>query len=1059
MELVDFDISQIFGTALSCSLGYDGYLRMHSTLQNEVRLTHRFFQTSCRKCTLRCESPRRFFHRSRDVRSSQGARDNADSHPTPPAPEANTETENKPEITSSPSAPGFALPSSIAQHFFSQGGSPPDGPDQPPPNAYYGSSANRRLRTRNTKSEPNAVLPEWFGEINVTLWDDGMPATWEGVEEASSLTAATQELEEARSPDGSSPDATDESSSNPAGLECSAESSETMRPQELNAFGASQEARSASRKARPYASRYYIEASQDQEIIHTMRGMIRAPERREFRDEPALRTAHLLLHYAGKDGELLLDEYVRNAASRLRCDLVTLDAQDIAELISTAQKGADITRAGRMLSYDVLKEKFKDMFPEAVSMEGPSMNASSMSEEFDEEDENDPSMENPSSRSPFGMPILLGKPITIDLGNVFGAPGGRRGASSAGNPQGPGKFFSDLFKQPNQQQRSPSEQFTNLVESLLSVVPSKRVEKAKASKDWRGASEAGSAKKTDCQDCTIVHIKDIKAIQERKIGGDFMQEVYAQVNKRRDNGENIMLIGTECEKLDSFDYPQDKIDQLQQAKDHEISRTIVITPAFHKPWFRADLFKDKKKRKVAINLRHIWEMMRLRSQDNFLDLPPGFWRDDVSHKLAKSDQEILEGEVWSFSRVHRLCSLMTGLHMVEKPSLTEFAEGKVIPMISIADALLKSSDKTKRNWANTQQEKDFKLHQSKNVENTKLTEIRASATKHEKRLMSGIIEADKISTTFDDVYAPTATIEALQTLTTLSLIRPEAFSYGVLASDKIPGLLLYGPPGTGKTLLAKAVAKESGATMLEVSAAEINDMFVGEGEKNVKALFSLAKKLSPCVVFLDEADAMFSARSNSGRRVSHRELLNQFLKEWDGMSNDSGSAFIMVATNRPMDLDDAVLRRLPRRLLVDLPAEPDRLEILKIHLRNEQLAEDVDLADLAKKTPFYSGSDLKNLAVTAALNAVREEHEASKKHKGEEAYEYPEKRTLRREHFENALEEISASISEDMSSLKDIKKFDEQYGDKRGKRRKGPKWGFKSATEADKVADTVKVRS
>ena len=901
------------------------------------------------------------------------------------------------------------------------------------------------------------MLPDWFGDNNVTLWDDGRPSTWQGVEEASNPTSATQEVEEAQSPDGSSPDATGEPSPGPVDLESGQESSETPRPQQLNAFGASQEARNASRKARSYASRYYIEASQDAEITHMMRGMIRAPEKREFRDEPALRTAHLLLHYAGKDGEVLLDEYLRSAASRLQCDLVTLDAQDIAELISTAQKGADITRAGRMLSYEVLKERPKEMFPDAVSMDGPSVNASSMNEEFDEEDENDPSMENPSSRSPFGMPLLLGKPITIDLGNVFGGLGGRRGASRAGSP--PGKFFSDLFKQPNQQQRSPSEQFTNLVEALLSVVPSKRVEKAKAFKDWRGTSEAGSARTTDCQDCTMLHIKDIKAIQEHKIGGDFMQEVYAQVNKRRDNGENIMLVGTECEKLDSFDYPQDKIDQLQQTKEHEISRTIVITPAFHKPWFRADLFKDRNKRRLAINLRHIWEMMRLRSQDNFLDLPPGFWHNDVSYQLAKSDQEILEKEVWSFSRVHRLCSFMTGLNAVEKPSQADLADGKKLPMITVVDALLKSSDVSKRNWANTQQEKDFKSHQPKSVENTKLVEIRASATKHEKRLMSGIIEADNISTTFDDVYAPTATIEALQTLTTLSLIRPEAFSYGVLASDKIPGLLLYGPPGTGKTLLAKAVAKESGATMLEVSAAEINDMFVGEGEKNVKALFSLAKKLSPCVVFLDEADAMFSARSNSGRRVSHRELLNQFLKEWDGMSNDSGSAFIMVATNRPMDLDDAVLRRLPRRLLVDLPAEPDRLEILKIHLRNEQLAEDVDLADLAKKTPFYSGSDLKNLAVTAALNAVREEHEGFKKHKGTEAYEYPERRTLTQAQFGNALEEISASISEDMSSLKDIKKFDEQYGDKRGKRRTGPKWGFKSATEADKVADTVKVRS
>lgn len=323
--------------------------------------------------------------------------------------------------------------------------------------------------------------------------------------------------------------------------------------------------------------------------------------------------------------------------------------------------------------------------------------------------------------------------------------------------------------------------------------------------------------------------------------------------------------------------------------------------------------------------------------------------------------------------------------------------------------------------------------------------------------MGGIIEAKNIATTFNDVHMPIETIDTLQTLTTLSLVRPDAFKYGVLASDKIPGLLLYGPPGTGKTLAAKAVAKESGATMLEVSAADINDMYVGEGEKNVKALFSLAKKLSPCVVFLDEADAMFSARSNQGRRVSHRELLNQFLKEWDGMSNDSGSAFIMVATNRPMDLDDAVLRRLPRRLLVDLPTQPDRLQILKIHLRHEQLAGDVDVADLAGRTPFYSGSDLKNVAVAAALNCVREENELAKQHQGEGPYQHAERRTLARKHFDKALEDISASISEDMSSLRDIKKFDEQFGDKRGKKKKIPKLGFPTRDE-DASRDTRKVR-
>jgi SpoVK/Ycf46/Vps4 family AAA+-type ATPase len=300
-------------------------------------------------------------------------------------------------------------------------------------------------------------------------------------------------------------------------------------------------------------------------------------------------------------------------------------------------------------------------------------------------------------------------------------------------------------------------------------------------------------------------------------------------------------------------------------------------------------------------------------------------------------------------------------------------------------------------------------------------------------------------------------VEALKTLTSLSLIRPEAFTYGVLATDKIPGCLLYGPPGTGKTLLAKAVARESGATVLEVSGSEVYDMYVGEGEKNVKAIFTLAKKLSPCVVFIDEADAIFCSRTGASSRTSHRELINQFLREWDGM-NDM-SAFIMVATNRPFDLDDAVLRRLPRRLLVDLPTEEDRHAILKIHLKEEQLDSAVDLADLAHRTPLYSGSDLKNLSVAAALACVREENKAAAEHKGDEAYQYPERRTLTPAHFELGMQEISASISEDMSSLSAIRKFDEQYGDRKAQRKKNSGWGFIPAGSEESREETARVRS
>ncbi|KAK0673458.1 hypothetical protein QBC41DRAFT_370351 [Cercophora samala] len=347
---------------------------------------------------------------------------------------------------------------------------------------------------------------------------------------------------------------------------------------------------------------------------------------------------------------------------------------------------------------------------------------------------------------------------------------------------------------------------------------------------------------------------------------------------------------------------------------------------------------------------------------------------------------------------------------------------------------------------------------------------------HEKKLASGLINAEDIHTTFDNIIVPQETKESLIGLTSLSLTRPEAFTYGVLKTERIPGCLLYGPPGTGKTLLAKAVAKESGANMLEVSAASINDMWLGQSEKNVRAIFSLARKLAPMVIFLDEADALLGARHNTPGRTAHRETITQFLREWDGMSDMR--AFIMVATNRPFDLDEAVLRRLPRKILVDLPLVPEREKILGVMLKEEILAEDVNLAQLAKETDLYSGSDLKNLCVSAAMEAVRQEvrdkeawdkEQAAKapvleegKVEGEEViikevYQFPEKRVLTRKHFEKGLKEISASISEDMDSLKAIRKFDEQYGDSGRKKKRRRGMGFEVVGDG-KVGGTEEVR-
>ncbi|CAE6468996.1 unnamed protein product [Rhizoctonia solani] len=248
---------------------------------------------------------------------------------------------------------------------------------------------------------------------------------------------------------------------------------------------------------------------------------------------------------------------------------------------------------------------------------------------------------------------------------------------------------------------------------------------------------------------------------------------------------------------------------------------------------------------------------------------------------------------------------------------------------------------------------------------------------HEDRLLGCIsCRTAELQTTFAQVHLPDATIDSVRTLISLPLLYPAAFRSGILAQHAMTGALLFGPPGTGKTLLAKALAKESGARMMVVKPSDVMDMYVGEGEKLVRSVFSLARRLSPCIVFLDEIDALLGARSSrdtGGAASAHRGLVTEFMQEIDGLRSSASSNVVVIgATNRPFDLDDAVLRRLPRRLLIDLPGLEEREAILRIMLKDEDLAGDVDVPALAKRTDGFSGSDLKNLVVAAALDAVKE---------------------------------------------------------------------------------------
>ena len=192
---------------------------------------------------------------------------------------------------------------------------------------------------------------------------------------------------------------------------------------------------------------------------------------------------------------------------------------------------------------------------------------------------------------------------------------------------------------------------------------------------------------------------------------------------------------------------------------------------------------------------------------------------------------------------------------------------------------------------------------------------------------------------------------------------------------RIPkGVLLVGPPGTGKTLLAKAIAGEAGVTFFSISGSDFVEMFVGVGASRVRDLFEQAKKNAPCIIFIDEIDAVGRQRGAGlgGGHDEREQTLNQLLVEMDGFGVNEGIIMI-AATNRPDILDPALLRpgRFDRRILVGAPDVKGREEVLKVHTRNKHLSEDVDLKVLAKMTPGFSGADLENLTNEAALLAVR----------------------------------------------------------------------------------------
>ncbi len=234
----------------------------------------------------------------------------------------------------------------------------------------------------------------------------------------------------------------------------------------------------------------------------------------------------------------------------------------------------------------------------------------------------------------------------------------------------------------------------------------------------------------------------------------------------------------------------------------------------------------------------------------------------------------------------------------------------------------------------------------------------------------------KTGVIFDDVAGVETAKEELQEVVSFLKERERFDKVGA----KIPrGVLLVGPPGTGKTLLARAIAGEAGVPFFSLSGSEFVEMFVGVGASRVRDLFARAKESAPCLIFIDEIDAVGRQRGAGlgGGNDEREQTLNQLLSEMDGFQPNAG-VIVLAATNRPDVLDAALLRpgRFDRQIVVDYPDYKGRLDILKVHARNKKLDDQVSLENIARRTPGFAGADLANLLNEAAILAARRRKES-----------------------------------------------------------------------------------
>ncbi|KAF4464360.1 ATPase family AAA domain-containing 1-A [Fusarium albosuccineum] len=540
----------------------------------------------------------------------------------------------------------------------------------------------------------------------------------------------------------------------------------------------------------------------------------------------------------------------------------------------------------------------------------------------------------------------------------------------------------------------------------------------------RGATE-NTQEHNPSDGYVLVHVREALTMLAVDRGHRFISRLGHCVEQRRQGGQNIVIVVTipslassngdcpcpDC-KTQEFDWTF-----FWEYTSATALTTVGISPLNINPgscFTHIDTIN-------SVNTKRMKRILRKRFHHLFA---PDILRPDSdwSKLLCRDHEHCFAQGLWDWEDICRACIQISGRSWGRQQ-----IEPKDILLVLSRLGLHKHVQPVEPSGQEPQEleaESDPPKSADKGTEQTwedKIKAVRKDCRSREKSLLPNVVDPDKLQSSYSQVIINEDLKETVLHLVSSSYLGPATTNGSLLSQVRLRGIMLYGPPGTGKTHLTRAIAKESGAAMLSVDAATLVSKYVGETEKSISAAFSLASKLSPCVLFIDEVDALFYDRKTA-MRSWERSPVTQFLTEMDGLVDNANAPCVVVATNRPDVLDSAFLRRLPQKVPVGLPDLEARSKILELFLEGEELEPLVDIGSLAREADGYSGSDLRSLCAEAALLWAIEQ---SKKSRVNRTSETSEKMRLGLTHFARAFQKIRPSVSK--ADVDDLAEFTRRF--------------------------------